>query len=113
MIFGRQKGDLFSQRVVSNAVCLSNKLQPMVYAPSHTQSGYRPVGRGGSRGSLEPPFWPPKDFIYTAIGVPYQSTSLAAIQNYRCPSRSGCSYMGLFLEDQHRMRSRKLFTPLR
>ena len=27
----------------------------------------RPVGRGGSRGSLEPPFWPPKDFIYTAI----------------------------------------------
>ena len=26
----------------------------------------RPVGRGGSRGSLEPPFWPPKDFIYTA-----------------------------------------------
>ena len=27
----------------------------------------RPIGRGGSRGSLEPPFWPPKDFTYTAI----------------------------------------------
>ena len=29
---------LFSQR--ADAVCLSGKLQPMVYAPSHTQSGY-------------------------------------------------------------------------
>ena len=28
---------------------------------------HRSVGRGGSRGSLEPPFWPPKDYIYTAI----------------------------------------------
>ena len=40
MILGRRKGDLFSQRAVSDAVCLSSKLQPMVYAPSHTQSGY-------------------------------------------------------------------------
>ena len=24
-------------------------------------------GGGGSRASLEPPFWPPKEFIYTAI----------------------------------------------
>jgi len=45
--------------------------------------------------------------------VPYRSTSLAAIENYRCPSTSGCSYAGMFLEDQHRTRSRKLFTPLR
>ena len=30
----------------------------------------RPIGRGGGlRSSLEPPFWPPKDFIYTAIGA--------------------------------------------
>ena len=27
----------------------------------------RQVGGGGGGGSLEPPFWPPKDFIYTAI----------------------------------------------
>ena len=40
MILGRWKGDLFSERAASDAVCLSSKLQPMVYAPSHTQSGY-------------------------------------------------------------------------
>jgi len=27
---------------------------------------HRPVGRGIRGGTLEPPFWPPKDFIYTA-----------------------------------------------
>jgi len=37
---GRKLICLAMQRPVSNAVCLSGKLQPMVYAPSHTQSGY-------------------------------------------------------------------------
>ena len=37
----------------------------------------RPVGRGGSRGSLEPPFWPPKDFIYTTI------------VHFKCPTVGG------------------------
>ena len=40
MILETRKADLFSQRVASNSVCLSSKLKPMVYAPSHTQSGY-------------------------------------------------------------------------
>ena len=42
MILETRKADLFTQRVASNSVCLSSKLQPMpmVYAPSHTQSGY-------------------------------------------------------------------------
>ena len=34
---------------------------------SFTTTYSRPVGRGVRGGSLEPPFWPPKDFIYTAI----------------------------------------------
>ena len=40
------------------------------------------------------------------------TSSLATIENHRCPSKAGCSYAGLFLEDQRRMRTRKLFTPL-
>ena len=76
----------------------------------------RPVGRGGSRGFARTPLLAPKRFYihcYSTFWVPYRSTSLAAIENYRCPSKSGCSYAGLFLEDQHRTRSRKLFTLLR
>ena len=86
----------------------------LLFTASQSSSTYfRPVGRGGSGGSLERPFWPPKDFIYTAIVHFKCPTGLAAIENYRCPSKSGCSYAGLFLEDQHRTRSHKLFTPLR
>ena len=50
----------------------------------------RSVGRGGSRGSLEPPFWAPKDFIYIALIVHFKCptvgkwsiSSLAAIENH-------------------------------
>ena len=56
----------------------------------------RPVGRGGSRGFVRTPFLAPKRFYihcYSTFLVPYRSTSsLAAIENYRCPSKSGCSY---------------------
>ena len=74
-------------------------------------------GGGGSRGSLEPPFWSPKDFIYTALTVHFKcptvgkwsttgTSSLAAVENHRCPSKSGCSYQCL-------TRARKPFTALR
>ena len=79
---------------------------------------------GGFGGSLEPPFWPPKDTIYTALTVHFKcptvgkwsttgTSSLAAVENHRCPSKSGCSYVGLFLEDQRLTRARKPFTALR
>ena len=81
--------------------------------------------QGGVRGgSLEPPFWPPKDFIYTALTVHFKcptvgqwsttgTSSLAAVENHRYPSKSGCSYVGLFLEDERLTRARKPFTALR
>ena len=90
----------------------------------------RPVGRGGgggggggvggSRGFARTPLLASKDLIYTALTVHFKcptvgkwSTScLAAIENHRCPRKAGCSYAGLFLEDQRRMRKRKLFAPL-
>ena len=61
---------------------------------------YRPVGIGVRGGSSEPPFWPPKDFIYTALTVHFKcptvgkwsTSSLTAIDNHCCP---GCSYVGL------------------
>ena len=67
---------------------------------------------------LEPPFWPPKDFIYTALTVHFKwptvgkwsttgTSSLAAVENHRCPSKSGCSNVGLFLEDQRLTRAHK------
>ena len=37
------------------------------------------------------------------------TSSLAAVENHRCPSKSGCSYVGLFLEDQRLTRARKPF----
>ena len=36
VILGRRKADLFSQRAASDMVCLSSKLQSMVYVPSRT-----------------------------------------------------------------------------
>ena len=78
---------------------------------------FRPCRRrgGGSRGSLEPSFWTPKDFIYTALTVHFKcltigkwsTSSLDAIENHRCPSKSGCCYAGLFLEGQPRTRARE------
>ena len=61
---------------------------------------YRPVGIGVQGGSSEPPFWPPKDFIYTALTVHFKcptvgkwsTSSLTAIENHCCP---GYSYVGL------------------
>ena len=64
----------------------------------------RPVGRGGSRGFARTPLLAPKRFYMQCYSTFYWSTSLAAIENYRCPSKSGCSYAGFFLEDQHRTR---------
>ena len=71
------------------------------------------VGGGGGGeeirgGLLEPPFWPPKDLINTALTVhskcptigKWSTSSLAAIENHHCPSKSSCSCAGLFLEDQ-------------
>ena len=54
--------------------------------PTHQLvSVLRPVGRGGSRGFERIPFWPPEDFIYTALTVHFKcptvgkwSTSLVA-----------------------------------
>ena len=61
----------------------------------------RPVGRG----SLEPTFWSPKD-LYILSALPFGSgTSLAAIENHRCPNKSGCSYAALFTEDQRGTRA--------
>ena len=58
----------------------------------------RPVDReggGGGGGLLKSPFWPPKDFIYTPLSVHFlcptvgkwSTSSLAATENYRCPSK--------------------------
>ena len=38
------------------------------------------------------------------------STSLAAIENHRCPNESGCSYASLFVEDQRWMRTEAVYT---
>ena len=37
------------------------------YKFSNTCTPCRPVGRGGSGGSLEPPFWTQNNFTYTAF----------------------------------------------
>ena len=74
----------------------------------------------GFEGFERTPVWPPKDFINTALTVHFKcptiakwsTSSLAAIENHRCASKSGCSYAGLFLEDQRRTRAREPFTPL-
>ena len=75
--------------------------------------------QGGFEGvRANPPFWPPEDFIYTALIVHFKcptigkwsTSSLTAIENHRCPSKSGCSYAGLKTNAE---RARKLFTPLR
>ena len=60
---------LIQNKVVSDSkmmklLCVFIVSHVLIASYSHLS---RPVGRGGSRGSLEPPFWPPKDFIYTAI----------------------------------------------
>ena len=76
---------------------------------------HRPVGRGSSRGFARTPLLASKRFIYTALTVHFKwltigkwsTSSLAAIENHRCPSKSGCSYAGLFLEGQPRTRARK------
>ena len=89
----------------------------------------RPVGRGrggggGSRGFVRTPLLASKNFIYTALTGHFKcptvgkwsttgTNSLAAVENHRCPSKSGCSYVGLFLEDQRPTRARKPFTALR
>ena len=81
--------------------------------------------QGGFEGvRSNPPFWPLKDFLYIALTVHFKcptvgkwsttgTSSLAAVENHRCPSKSGCSYVGLFLEDQRLTRARKPFTALR
>ena len=70
------------------------------------QGGFiRPVGRWGLE---EVCLNPSKDFIYTALTLHYKcptvgkwsTSSFASIENHRCPSKSDCSYAGLFLEDQ-------------
>ena len=78
---------------------------------------HQPWVRGGSS---EPPVWPPKDFIYTVLTVHFKcptvakwsASSLAAIENHHCASKSCCNYAGLFLEDQRRTHACELFTSL-
>ena len=80
----------------------------------------RPVGKGGW-GVRSNPLWPPKDIIYIALTAHFKcptvgkwsTSSVVPIENHRCPSKSGCSYAGLFLEDQRRTHTHELFTPLR
>ena len=63
----------------------------------------RPVGRGGSSGFERTPLLASRRFIYTALTVHFKcptvrkwsTSSLTAIENHRCPSKSGCSYAGL------------------
>ena len=62
------------------------------YNQAHRQGGVR-------GGSLEPPFWPPKDIMHRlAVHFKYPtvqckwSTSFTAIENHRCPNEFGCSY---------------------
>ena len=74
---------------------------------------FRPVGRGGgSRGLLEPPFWPPKDFIYTAIvhfKCPTGPLVSLLLRITAVQASLVAAYAGFSLEDQHRTRWRKLF----
>ena len=81
----------------------------------------RPVGRGGSRGFARTPLLASKRFythcfnctLFKCLTIGKWSTSsLAAIENHRCPSKSGCSYADLRTM-LCRTRARKLFTPLR
>ena len=76
---------------------------------AHVGLEYMPVGIGVRGGSSEPPFWPSEDFIYTALTVHFKcptigklsTSSLTAIENHRCPSKSGCSYAGLRTSAEH------------
>ena len=81
-------------------------------------------GGGGSRGFVRTPLLASKNFIYTALTGHFKcptvgkwsstcTSSLAAVENHRCPSKSGCRYVGSFLEDQRPKRARKPFTALR
>ena len=38
----------------------------LFYSLVELNNNYRLIGSGGSRGFARTPFWPPKDFIYTA-----------------------------------------------
>ena len=84
----------------------------------------RPVGRGVRGGSLELPFWPPKDFIYTCFNCIYilsalllesgplvvsQLLRITAVQASLVAAMRVCSWRIM----QCWMCSRKLFTPLR
>ena len=68
-------------------------------------------GGGGLRGFAS------NRFIYTTLTVHFKcptvakwsTSSLTAIENHHFPSKSGCSYVGLFLEDQCRTRACELF----
>ena len=51
-------------------------------------------------------------FKWPTVGK-WSTSTLAAIENHRCPSKSGCSYAALFIEDQRRTRARTLFMPQR
>ena len=78
------------------------------------QTVFRPVGRGGGgvRGVRSNPPFGLQKILYTVhfkcltIGK-WSTSSLAAIENHRCPSKSGCCYAGLFLEGQPRTRARE------
>ena len=82
---------------------ISSRTFEKVSGKQHIQA-HRQGVRGGS---LKPPCWPSKKFIYTAITVHFKwptvgkwstSSSLAGIQNHCCPSKSGkakatCKYV--------------------
>ena len=68
--------------------------------------------QGGFEGVRSNPPFGLQKILYTALTVHFKcptvgkwsttgTSSLAAVENHRCPSKSGCSYVGLFLEDQH------------
>ena len=68
---------------------------------------FRPVGRGGSRGFARTPLFTSKRFYMHRLTVHFKcptvwkwSTSLAAIENHRCPNESDYSYASFFVEDQ-------------
>ena len=73
---------------------------------------FMPVGKGGSRGFLEPPFWPTKKFIHHPSLCKW-STCSTSTERYHCPSKFVCNYvLCLFIEDQqmNAERVQKCFT---
>ena len=114
MLLPKQCTPFFKEKngLIGQSVCIECVYR---YMQVRRQRGFKGV-------HLNPPFGLQK-ILYTALTVHFKcptvgkwsttgTSSLAAVENHRCPSKSGCSYVGLFLEDQRLTRARKPFTAL-